>query len=284
MKKERLLLIVLLGIIIIAVVIGIRLTGKVVLIGGNSVTRTSESKGGFDLVKLAIKSNQNVIGIRENFTENCSVINYSISVKYDVTEFNGENEWIIADKNKTINAELSYYTQKKCAPEYGDFFIVENGVTKSFEISKIGLCKTNSDCVKTCSEYEKYCSGNSLYKKRTCDVGKCSGKICVFKKSQEKVIDKKCDSSETCLNLSCVKTCIDSDVADKNRGYVKGKVSYLSRGKYLIKEDYCGSINFFSIKKSLSQKSLIEYYCNAGKVAYKQIKCLNGCKNGACVK
>lgn len=273
MKKERLLLLVLLGVIILAVVIGIRLTGNIVLVGGNSVTRTSESKGEFDLVKLIIKSNQNVIGIRENFTENCSVINYSLSVKYDITEFNGENEWILADKNKTINAELYYYTQKKCTPANGNFFIVEGNVTKSFEISKIGLCKTNADCAKTCSEWENYCSGNSVYKKRTCDVGKCSGKICLFKKTPEKAIDKKCASDEKCLDLSCAKKCIDSDVADKNKGYVKGNVSYLSSGKYLTKEDYC-----------VNTKYLREYYCSFEKVAYKQIKCLNGCKNGLCVR
>ncbi len=271
MKKERALLLVLLGGVIIAVVIGIRLTGNIVLVGGNSITRTSESRGGFELVRLAIKSNQNVIGIRENFSENCSVLNYSISVSWGITEFDGKNEWIIADRNKTINSELSYYTQKKCAPTNGNFFIVEGNTIKSFEISKIGLCKINADCEKTCSEWEKYCSGNSIYKKRTCNVGKCSGKICVFRKTQEKVLDKKCASDETCLNLACAKKCIDSDVADKNKGYVKGNVSYISGGKYLTKEDYC-----------VNTKYLREYYCSFGKVTYKQINC--NCKNGVCAK
>lgn len=66
-----------------------------------------------------------------------------------------------------------------------------------------------------------------------------------------------------------VTECIDSD----------GGSIYDVRGtttvSYRTARDYC---------RAYSSSTLVEYYCNLGRLSYKDYKCPNGCKDGACIK
>lgn len=74
-----------------------------------SVTRSISVQGKNVSVRVDIKSNQNIVALREVLPNGCQMLAHSMPGNYSISEFKDETrEWIIADSSKTINTAIYY--------------------------------------------------------------------------------------------------------------------------------------------------------------------------------
>jgi hypothetical protein len=120
-KMKIVLVLVIINLVLWGFLISTRITGNAIstTIPAVDAQRKVRVVGNELIVEIAIKSNQNVVAIKDSLTvynskkqvinSNFEVLSYKLSGTYQGFEYKtSEKTWIIADKSKKVNTILTY--------------------------------------------------------------------------------------------------------------------------------------------------------------------------------